>query len=153
MEKNRNWDENELIRSMLKSYLCIIAAFAIGILLCWLLSGCKHVEYIEKETVKHDSIYMVRELRDSIYVHDSISVEPQETQTIVTKWHTEYKYITRADTAFVNRTDTVYVKQSAEKGKSKRDKGMQWWKVMIWVAVGFGVGYIITWIARCLKRV
>lgn len=85
-----------------------------------LLSGCRSVKYVPMETVRTDSVYFDRWLRDSVYLHDSVSVNRWEhgdtvfVEKAVIKH--AYKDRWRHDTISVVRADTVNVPYPVEKG-------------------------------------
>ena len=80
-----------------------------------LLSGCRSVQYVPVETVKHDSIYLHKVTRDSILRYDSIYVRDAGD----TVWLEKYKYVYRdrwrTDTLVSVRTDTVSVPYPVER--------------------------------------
>lgn len=84
-----------------------------------LLSGCRSVQYVPVETVKHDSIYLHKVTRDSILRYDSIYVRDAGD----TVWLEKYKYLYRdrwrVDTLVSVRTDTVGVPYPVEKKLTK----------------------------------
>lgn len=55
---------------MVKGLLFII----IPCIMLSLLAGCKSVQYVPVETVRTDSVYVDRYLRDSIYQQDSVFI-------------------------------------------------------------------------------
>lgn len=85
-----------------------VAAIAAG-LLC--MFGCRTVEYITIPTEHTDTLYITKQQRDSIYMHDSIYMyeyhQGDTTYILRDRWHT--KYIERAthDTTYVATHDTI----------------------------------------------
>lgn len=89
------------------------------ILLLLVTYGCGSVQYVPVETVKTDSIYLNKLLRDSIFVHDSIFVRDKGD----TVFQYKYKYIYRDravhDTTYIERIDTLRVPYPVEKELTK----------------------------------
>lgn len=97
-----------------------------GIIVCILISslaGCKSVQYVPVETVRTDSVYVDRYLRDSIYQHDSVFINRWTDGDTVYQDKIVYKYIYRDkvkyDTVAVLRSDTVRVPYPVGRGLTK----------------------------------
>lgn len=85
----------------------LVAVAVLALMMC----SCKSVEYvpvIEKE-VHHDSIYFTNVQRDSVWLHDSISVKEKGDTIKIEKWHTKYREKQVHDTTYVAKTDSVPV--------------------------------------------
>lgn len=100
----------------------ILAGFGWGILVCLLLSlltGCKTVQYIPVETVRTDTTYIIKQLRDSIMLHDSIYIhEYQRGDTIYRdriQFRDRWRDRWRTDTIYRSRTDSIAVPYPVEK--------------------------------------
>lgn len=133
-----------------------LAAFILGLLVCALLGSCTTVGHTVREqerTVRHDTVFRDRLVRDSIFRSDSIYVhewQAGDTVRIVTDhWHTVYHDIRQRDTAYVAVRDTVTVVRETTRDVPAR---LTWWQqlrihaggVAIWLAVILGVA----WLAR-----
>lgn len=97
-----------------------------GIMACILislLSGCKSVQYVPVETVKTDSVYIDRYLRDSIYQRDSVFVNRWTAGDTVYQDKVVWKYVYRDkvkyDTVSVLRSDSVRVPYPVERRLTK----------------------------------
>lgn len=127
----------------------------LGMLACLVLAGCKTVRYVPVETVRTDSVYVDRFMRDSVYLHDSVFVNQymQGDTVFVDKLVTKYKYKDRwrYDTVAVVRADSVRVPYPVE-------KDLSWWQqtrlaafpiltVTIIVLV-----FIIAWLVKKVRR-
>lgn len=85
-EKRRAW----------RNLILIIIGCA---LVMWLLPGCKAKERIvEMPVVHHDTTYITKEKRDSIWQHDSVYIHEKGDTVLVEKWHTKYRDILQIDT-------------------------------------------------------
>ena len=100
----------------------IVAGFGWGIIVCLLLSlltGCKTVQYIPVETVRTDTTYIIKQLRDSVIIRDSIYVhEYQRGDTIYRdriQYRDRWRDRWRTDTIYRSRTDTIAVPYPVEK--------------------------------------
>ena len=115
------------------------------------LTGCKTVEYVPVTVVEHktDSIYFTQVQRDSIWMHDSISIKEKGDTVCIEKWHTKYIEKQVHDTTYVAKHDSIPVPyeviKEVEKPMTKTQKGL----------IGFGllsfIGGVI-WIAFKIKK-
>ena len=80
--------------------------FCIGILLI-AFGGCRSVQYVPIETIKHDSIYITQHQKDSIYLHDSIHIKEKADTILIEKWHTKYIEKQVHDTLIQVERDTI----------------------------------------------
>ncbi len=92
---------------------------------CLLLVGCKSKSYIPVTQQLHDSVYVDRFHRDSVYLHDSVFVNRwvKGDTVFVDKVVTKYKYKDRwrYDTVAVTRRDSVQVPLPVQ-------KPLGWWQ-------------------------
>lgn len=121
---------------MVKRLLFII----IPCIMLSLLTGCKSVKYIPVETVRTDSVYVDRYLRDSIYQRDSVFINRWTAGDTVYQDKIVYKYIYRDkvkyDTVAILRSDTVRVPFSVDRELSK------WEQIRLDVG-GWAIGVVI----------
>ena len=143
------------MREKYKNVLIEISAWSmvIGfIVLCWyLLAGCSP-KVVTVERVKHDSIYITKHQRDSIWQHDSIYVkEYSKGDTVfveVTKWVDRYKELLKVDTAYIERIDSIPVPYPIEKKTTL-------WQKSQYCLTGAGIVVvlaIIAWISKLLYK-
>ena len=76
--------------------------------------SCRSIKYVPVESVRHDSIYITKHQRDSIYVKDSILIVKGDTITEY-RYKYIYQYKDRIDTVFVCHTDSIQVPYPVEK--------------------------------------
>ena len=88
----------------LASYIVMIL---FGLLLCALLGSCKSVEYVPVIEHHTDTLIQTNIQRDSIYVHDSISVTQKGDTISIDRWHTKYIEKQVHDTLYISKTDSV----------------------------------------------
>ena len=130
MMTDPNIDPEDAMKSGCFVLLFYIVAFIIGIALCALFGSCTTTEYVTVEKVKHDTTYVSKLQRDSIWLHDSIYVkEWMKGDTVyrdVDRWHTKYIEKQVHDTLYQATHDTIPqpypVIKEVEKQLSKRQK-------------------------------
>lgn len=88
----------------MKKAIIILAAAA-------MLTGCRTTKYVTVPEHHTDTVYQVKQQRDSIYLHDSTFVREYvngDTVRIVTEmWHTGWRDRWRTDTVYRSRVDSV----------------------------------------------
>lgn len=121
----------------------------VGILLCALFGSCKSVEYVTVEKVKHDTTYISKWQRDSIYIHDSTFIKEKGDSILVERWHTAYRDRWRHDTIVRIMIDSIPkpypVIKMVERELTKTQKGL------IFIG-GLAVMAVIVWLAVKMKR-
>ena len=130
--------ENIHVRSAIIGCVTTCVALAIGLILCVILGSCTTTEYVTVEKVKHDTTYISKLQRDSIWLHDSIYVkEWMKGDTVyrdVDRWHTVYRETKSRDTVYQARIDSVPVPypviKEVEKPLSKSQRGLMWMGVL-----------------------
>ena len=108
---------------------------AMLILLAMAVTSCRSVRYVPVETVKHDSVYVGKVVRDSVFVKDSVLVVKGDTVTEY-RWKYVFKYKNRTDTLYVSRTDTIRVPYPVEAKLTK-------WQQFKMDAGGYAIALII----------
>lgn len=109
---------------MLASFMCLL-----------LFCSCK-TKYVPVETVKTDSIYINKVVRDSIHLHDSVYVKEGGDTVWVEKYRYLYKDKWRTDTLYVTQTDSVQVPYPIEKELTK-------WETLCINVGGWVIGIVI----------
>ena len=84
------------------------------VLLAMAVTSCRSVRYVPVETVKHDSVYFNKVVRDSIHVKDSVLVIVKGDTVIEFRYKYVYRDKAKTDTAYVSRTDTIRVPYPVE---------------------------------------
>lgn len=125
------------------------AMLLVGILLCALFGSCKSVEYVTVEKVKHDTTYISKWQRDSIYIHDSTFIKEKGDSILVERWHTAYRDRWRHDTIVRIMIDSIPkpypVIKMVERELTKTEKGLMF-------IGGLAVMAVIVWLAVKVKR-
>ena len=123
----------------------LVAVAVLALLMC----GCKSIEYVpvvEKE-VHHDSIYFTKVQRDSVWLHDSISVKEKGDTIRIEKWHTKYIEREVHDTLYQAKTDSIPVPYEVIKEVpaklSKAQKGLMTLGILtLMAAIIFGAFWL-----------
>ena len=91
-------------------FMSICIGFLWGALACCLIAmcvSCTKTEYITVEKVRTDTTYITKHQRDSVWLHDSISVKEKGDTVRIEKWHTKYKEKQVHDTTYMATHDTI----------------------------------------------
>ena len=109
--------------------LIYVAFIIFALAVCSLFESCQTItKVIEVERVQHDTTYITKQQRDSIWLHDSIRVSEKGDTVRIEKWHTKYVERQVHDTLYKSKVDTVPVpypvEKLVEKKLSKTEKGL-----------------------------
>lgn len=105
------------------------------VLLLFMLTSCKQVEYVTVEKVRTDTTYITKLVKDSVRMHDSIYVkETTSGDTVflnVEKWHTRIVNKEVHDTLYKARVDSIPVPYEVVKEVAKE---LSWWqRLRLWL--------------------
>jgi len=92
--------------SMRACMYCMIG-LVVFLLLAACFSSCTTTKVIEVQTVKHDTTYISKIQKDSVWLHDSIHVKEKGDSVIIEKWHTKWRDRLLIDTLYQSKTDTI----------------------------------------------
>lgn len=113
-----------------------------------ILAGCKTQERIVTvEKVRTDTTYITKQLRDSIWLHDSIYMRDHGDTILIERWHTRYQERQVHDTLYQSRVDSIPVPYPVTEYIEKR---LNWWQktrmhcgeaflALLLAAAGFGI--------------
>ena len=87
--------------------MAVIVAVILGLLLCALLGSCTTTKYVPVVEHRTDTLRLSRNIRDSIYLHDSIRVSEKGDTIRIDRWHTRYVERTRTDTIYQSKRDSI----------------------------------------------
>lgn len=129
----------------------VLMAMVIG-----MMTSCKTVEYVPVIEHHTDTLIQTNVQRDSIYVHDSISVTQKGDTVRIDRWHTKYVEREVHDTTFVSKIDSIPQPYPVEV-EVEVEKQLTWWQqtrlhiggIVIWGVLLVG---IIMAVRRWLKR-
>lgn len=135
-------------RSVALATICYLAVLMMAVALCILLGGCTTTKYVTVPEYHTDTLRVSRNIRDSIYVHDSIWVsEQQRGDTIlltITKWLTKYVERLSHDTIYQSKTDSVPAPYPVEK---KVPAKLTWWQQTRMHVGGVVLALLAIWLA------
>ena len=94
-------------------------------LLALLLSSCGTTKYVEVPVIKTDTLIVTDHQRDSVYLHDSITIKQQGDTIWVQEWHTKYKLKEVHDTTIVATHDTIAKPYAIIEYE---EKPLTWWQ-------------------------
>lgn len=113
-----------------------------------ILAGCKTQERIVTvEKVRTDTTYITKQLRDSIWLHDSIYMRDRGDTILIERWHTRYQERQVHDTLYQSRVDSIPVPYPVTEYVEKQ---LNWWQktrihcgeallALLLAAAGFGI--------------
>ena len=131
------------------SHSAVLSALGISMTIAVLIAAftsCKQIEYVTVPEVHTDTLIINKVQRDSVYLHDSISVKEKGDTVLIEKWHTKIKNVECHDTLYVSRTDSVPVPYEVVK-EVKVEKELNWLQKTLMtiggaILLGF-IGYIL----------
>jgi hypothetical protein len=115
-------------------------------LLVGLLAGCTTTKYVEVEKVHNDTTYIVKHLRDSVWLHDSVYVSEKGDTVRIERWRTKYIERQVHDTCYVAKIDSIPQPYPKEVYVEKKLNWLQ--KSLMWAG---GIGIVILVIFILLK--
>ena len=104
---NQGHTDKDLEASYRGCFFTAIGITALAIIALLALSSCSTTKYIEVPVIKTDTLIVTDHQRDSVYLHDSISVKEKGDTIWVQEWHTKYKLREVHDTTIVATHDTI----------------------------------------------
>ena len=84
-----------------------LAAILLLLLAALFLGSCRSVKYVPVVEHRTDSLYITQHHRDSIYLHDSISVKEKGDTVWIERWRTKYVSKEVHDTTYIAIHDTI----------------------------------------------
>lgn len=95
----------------------------------------KQEERRDSTSVRTEFVWLTKKVHDSIYLRDSIFVEKKGDTIYLNKWRTQYRERLIHDTIIVETTDTLRIKEVANKEVVKSPSFFQMWRAYIIGAV------------------
>ena len=100
--------------------VCCVAASCV-------LAGCSTTHYVPVVENHTDTLYISKEKRDSIWMHDSIHIKEKGDSILIEKWHTKYIEKILHDTIIHHQTDTIPKPYEVVR-EVKVEKELSWWQ-------------------------
>ena len=116
----------------MKSGCFVLTFYAVAligvIVIMLLLSSCTTTKVVTVEKVKHDTTYVSKHSRDSIYIHDSTFIKEKGDSVLIEKWHTAWRDRWHHDTIVRIKVDSipypVEVVKEVERPLTKTERGL-----------------------------
>lgn len=134
-------------------WLAILIVWLAYIVMVMMISGCTTTRYVQVPVRHTDTLRLVHEQRDSVWIHDSIYArDVAHGDTIyryIDRWHNQYIKQLLRDTAYISRRDTVPVPYPVEKKVPAQlawhQQARLWLANLVLVALAVAAG---VWIVR-----
>lgn len=140
-------NEDKIVEYLARMCAIIIFGLIIAVLLG--MCSCTRTIYVPVTSVERDSIYLHTHTRDSIWIHDSVTIKEQGDTIRIEKWRTKYVEKLMTDTAYIERTDTIVQAYPVEKPLSTVQRA---WIKLGKISTTLFVGAIIALIAYIITR-
>lgn len=111
----------------------------------------KQEERRDSTSVRTEFVWLTKKVHDSIYLRDSIFVEKKGDTIYLNKWRTQYRERLIHDTIIVETTDTLRIKEVANKEVVKSPSFFQMWRAYIIGAVVMLLIAVCAFVAHKLK--
>lgn len=128
------------------------AMCAVVVLLILLLCSCRSTRYVPVETVRTDTLYQKVVQRDSIHIHDSVTIREKGDTVMIDHWRTQWRDRLQRDTIYRSRTDSVQVPYPVEKKLTRWQQVCIDYGKLTMGATVILVIFIIVWIVRRLRK-
>lgn len=133
--------------------VAIIVAFIIAMIVCSFFTSCKSIEYVPIIEHHTDTLIKTNVQRDSVYVHDSVTVTQKGDTVLMDRWHTKYVEKQVHDTTYVSKIDSIPQPYPVE---VKVEKQLTWWQqtrshlanILLWLLAIVAAYHIIRWIVK-----
>lgn len=117
-----------------------------------LCSSCKSIRYVPVETVRTDTLYQKVVQRDSIHIHDSVTIREKGDTVMIEHWRTQWRDRLLRDTIYRSRVDSVQVPYPVEKQLTKWQQVCIDYGKLTMGATVLLVIFIIIWIVRRFRK-
>ena len=136
-------DRDDMMRAFIRAILAIFT-FMFFLFILSLIAGCKsHERVVIVETVRADTLRLSHNIRDSVWLHDSIFVRDKGDTMWIERWHTRWRDRTVHDTTYVSKTDSVPVPYPVE---VKVPRELSWWQRLRMHAGGVALSLLAIWL-------
>lgn len=136
-------DRDDMMRAFIRAIFAIFT-FMFFLFVLSLIAGCKsHERVVVVETVRADTLRLSRNIRDSVWLHDSIYIRDKGDTMWIERWHTRWRDRTVHDTTYVSKTDSVPVPYPVE---VKVPRELSWWQRLRMHAGGASLSLLAIWL-------
>ena len=119
----------------------------------YLMCNSCRTEYVPIETVRHDSLFFSKLVRDSVYIRDSICIREKGDTVFLDKIKYMYVYKELNDTVYIEKEKEVQVPVPVEKKLSwweRQKMDLGGWAMLI--AIASMILMIRSWFARRTRK-
>lgn len=127
----------------------MIGAIILALLICALFGSCTTTKYVPVIEHKTDTVRQCLTLRDSIWLHDSISVKEKGDTVRIERWHTKYVSKEVHDTTYISKTDSVPVPYEVVKEVPRKRDTVD---LVLTITGMLSILGIIVWVVNKVKR-
>lgn len=147
------YDEKERARERAaRTCWYMILAILVALILAGVLSGCKSIQYVPVETVRTDTLYQKVVQRDSIHVHDSVTIREKGDTVMIEHWRTQWRDRLLRDTVYRSRIDTIQVPYPVERKLTKwQSFYIDYGKLTLGASVLLVI-FIVIWLVRQFRK-
>lgn len=147
------YDEKERARERAaRTCWYMILAILVALILAGVLSGCKSIQYVPVETVRTDTLYQKVIQRDSIHVHDSVTIREKGDTVMIEHWRTQWRDRLLCDTVYRSRIDTIQVPYPVERKLTKWQSFCIDYGKLTLGASALLVIFIVIWLVRQFRN-
>ena len=145
----KDLEDDERIAATIFHIAGMAICFVIMLGLCAMCSSCTTTQYIPVIEHHTDTLIQTKIQKDSIYVHDSVTVQQRGDTVWVDRWHTKWVNHLERDTTYISKTDTVPKPYPVETIKEVPAK-LTWWQqtrlhlanIVLWLLALLAVIYV-----------
>ena len=143
-------DRDDMMRAFIRAFLAIFT-FMFFVFMLSLIAGCKsHERVVVVETVRADTLRLSHNIRDSVWLHDSIYIRDKGDTMWIERWHTRWRDRTVHDTTYVSKTDSVPVPYPVE---VKVPRELSWWQRLRMHAGGIALSLLAIWLGVLIWKI
>ena len=136
-------DRDDMMRAFIRAILAIFT-FVFFLFILSLIAGCKsHERVVVVETVRADTLRLSHNIRDSVWLHDSIFIRDRGDTMFIERWHTRWRDRTVHDTTYIAKKDSVPVPYPVE---VKVPRELSWWQRLRMHAGGVALSLLAIWL-------
>lgn len=132
------------VRTCWYMFICILLALFVAAA----LQSCTTIKYVPVETVRTDTLYQKVIQRDSIHVHDSVTIREKGDTVLIEHWRTQWRDRLLRDTVYRSRVDSIQVPYPVEKPLTKWQQVCIDYGKLTMGATILLVIFIIIWLVR-----
>lgn len=145
----KGMSDEERIKAGCMQVLGVVGAIILALLICALFGSCTTTKYVPVIEHKTDTVRQCLTLRDSIWLHDSISVKEKGDTVRIERWHTKYVEKQVHDTTYINKTDSIPVPYAVIKEVPRQRSTLEW---VLSIAGFLSTLGVIIWVVNKVKR-